>query len=229
MCPSLNPLDTLHLQLRLEGKSLVGIDRLRQVEIVPDEETPLMLLAQLVDQEIVVYYDEVLQPELYAELVAQIHDISFPIINPLLGFLKTQTISFEVGHYKTYIFPPRFADSAITDVACCSKHDIKIQAFGFDSFAEQFYAIERDGKIVSACASTRENELCGEAWVFTETEHRNLGFAQKVVSAWAHGLISKSKVPFYSHKIDNLASANLAKRLELQPVFEEIVISYMNV
>jgi hypothetical protein len=28
-------------------------------------------------------------------------------------------------------------------------------------------------------------------------------------------------VPFYSHRIENLASANLARTLELIPVFEE--------
>lgn len=222
-------LDYLHLQLRLEGKKLVGNNRLTQVEVVPGEDIPLMLLAQLADQKMVIYFDEALQPKLYSELTKQIHNISFPTINPLLDFLKTQSISFEVGHYKTHIFSPHFSDSVNTDVVCHSKHDSKIQAFGFDGFAEQVYAIERNGKIVSACVSIRENEFCGEAWVFTELEHRNLGFAQKVASAWAHGLISTGKVPFYSHKIENLASANLAKRLELQPVFEEIVISYMKV
>ena len=222
-------LDYLHLQLRLEGKELVDNNRLRQVEVVPGEDIPLMLLAQLADQKMVIYFDEALQPKLFSELTKQIHNISFPTINPLLNFLKTQNISFEIGRYKTYIFHPHFVDSDMTDVVCHSKHDPKIQTFGFDGFAEQVYAIERDGMAVSACVSTRENEQCGEPWVYTDPQYRNLGLAQRVVDVWAQHLIKAGKVPFYSHKMENIASANLANRLGLQPVFEEIVISYMNV
>ena len=92
-------------------------------------------------------------------------------------------------------------------------------------FAESVYAVERDDKIISACVSTRENDFCGEAWVYTDTSYRHQGYAQKVVGAWATSLISAGKVPFYSHKIQNVASANLAKCLGLKPVFEEIVFT----
>jgi predicted GNAT family acetyltransferase len=77
--------------------------------------------------------------------------------------------------------------------------------------------------------SVRENDQCGEAWVYTDPAYRQLGFARQAVCAWAQKMLSAGKVPFYSHKIGNLASANLAKRLELQPVFEEISISHKNV
>jgi hypothetical protein len=43
----MNLLDYLRLQLRLEGKEIVSDNLLRQVEIVPDEEMPLFLIAQL--------------------------------------------------------------------------------------------------------------------------------------------------------------------------------------
>jgi len=225
----MNPLDYLHLQLRLEGKEIIRNNLLRQVEVVPDEEVPLILIVQFEDQEIIAYYDETLQPKLHSELTEQIHNISFPTIDRLLDFLKTHNISFEVGYYKTYIFAPRFVDSFITDVVCYSKHDPKIQEFGFDGFAEKIYAIEQAGKIVSACVSTRENKFCGEAWVYTDPQFRNQGLALKVVNAWSRNLITAGKIPFYSHKLENIASTNLANRLGLQPVFEEIVISYVNV
>ena len=77
--------------------------------------------------------------------------------------------------------------------------------------------------------SVRENERCGEAWVYTDPPFRHLGLARQVISAWAQSMIAAGKVPFYSHKMTNIASANLANRLELQPVFEEIAISYMTV
>jgi predicted GNAT family acetyltransferase len=61
--------------------------------------------------------------------------------------------------------------------------------------------------------------------VYTNPEYRKQGFAQKVVNTWAGSLIDAGKVPFYSHKIENAASANLARKLGLRPVFEEISIA----
>ena len=223
----MDAIDYLHLQLRLEGKDVVGTDSLRQVEIVSDEEMPLMLIALLADKQVVAYYDEALSIGLHTELTQRIQNAALPNLDALLDFLGTQNISSTVGHYKTYIFLEKPAN--FDGVNCYTKHDPKVKAFGFDGFAEQVYAIERDGRIVSACVSTRENNYCGEAWVYTDPEYRNLGFAQQVVCVWAQCMMKTGKVPFYSHKMENTASANLAKRLGLQPIFEEIVISYANV
>lgn len=222
-------MDYLHMQLRLEGKSMVGADSLRRVEIVPNEDMPLMVIAKLADNQMIAYYDESLSTELHTELAERIHNTAFPKIDLLREFLVSQSIPFEVGHYKTNIFPLHFMNSTVGNVVCHSKRDSKIQVFGFDGFAEQIYAIEQDGKIISACVSTRENDSCGEAWVYTDSQYRHRGFAQQVVITWARSLVSANKVPFYSHHTENVASANLAKRLGLQPVFEEIVISYSNV
>lgn len=222
----MNPLDALRLQLRLEGKEIVRDNLLRQVEVVPDEEVPLILIAELADKKLVAYFDEALPIELSEELTKQVPDITFPNIGPLSTVLQERNIFFEVGHYKTYIFPEGYAAFNDEVVACYSKHDPKVQVFGFDGFAESVFAMERDGKIVSACVSTRENDFCGEAWVYTDESYRHRGFAQKVVSAWAASLLLTGKIPFYSHQIQNNASAALAQRLRLQPVFEEIVISH---
>ena len=221
----MNPLDYLRLQLRLEGKEIVSDNLLRQVEIVRDEDVPLFLLAQLADESLVAYFDEALQTELREQLKARLSSFALPNIESLSSFLQSINISFEVGQYKTYIFPERYASFENEAAGRFSKHYSKVQDFGFDGFSESVYAIERDGKIVSACVSTRENDFCGEAWVYTDPEYRNQGLAQKVVGAWATSLILAGKVPFYSHKVQNTASANLAKRLSLQPVFEEIVFS----
>jgi hypothetical protein len=221
----MNPLEYLHLQLRLEGKEVFNGDQLRQVEAVPDEEMPLMILAQLADKQFVAYYDESISPELYAELRHRIRGLMFSEIQPLLEFLTTQNISVDIGHYKTYIIPAQLKDAS-AEVKCLHKGDVLVQAFGFGGFAEHVYAVERDGKIVSACVSTRENQFCGEAWVFTAEAYRNQGFARQTVLAWGKAMLNAGKVPFYSHKIENITSANLAKRLELKSVFEEIGVSY---
>ena len=219
----MDPLNYLHLQMRLEGKEIFNECLIRQVEAVPDEELPLTLIAQLAGGALVTYYDESMSPDLQKELAACLRDTEFPNIDALLNILRIHTTEFETGHYKTYVFAS--TPSSTFDVRCLSKKDPRVKEFGFDSLAESVYAIERDGKLVSACVSTRENETCGEAWVFTAPEYRHQGLAQKVVSAWAGSLMSASKVPFYSHKIDNVASANLARLLKLQPVFEEISIT----
>ena len=65
----MDSLHYLHMQLLLEGKSVIGKDAVRQVEIVSDEELPLMLIAQLADQNIIAYFDETLIPGLRAEMV----------------------------------------------------------------------------------------------------------------------------------------------------------------
>jgi hypothetical protein len=222
----MNPLEYLRLQLRLEGKELLHNNLLRQVEILPDEEMPLMVIAQLSGSNLVAYFDQSLQIDFREDLKEQFSTIRFPNIEPVYAFLQSRNITFGVGHYKTYIFPERYVSFADTSVGPFSKYDPKAQVFGFDGLAEQVYGIERDDQIISACVSARENDFCGEAWVYTDPEYRHQGFAQKVVGVWATSLLLAGKVPFYSHKIENNASANLAKRLGLEPVFEEIVISY---
>ena len=219
----MRPLDYLHLQMRLEGMEVIDECLLRQVQVVPGEDVPMLLIAQPVDARVVVYYEEAISSDLQQSLSVHVPEIEFPQIDRLLEASKSHHIDTQVGHYKTYIFPSPPENQF--DVISLSKNDASVKAFGFDRFAESVYAIHKDGAVISACVSARENEQCGEAWVYTSPEHRHQGLAQKVVSTWAKRLIDAGKVPFYSHKIENTASANLAAKLGLQPVFEEIVIS----
>lgn len=225
----MDTIDQLRLQLRLEGKVVVGENSLRQVEVVPGEEMPFMVVASLPTRELVAYYNEALPGGLRAELDRQVRSMDFPNISPLVDILRAQDPNLEIGYFKTFTLPKRYIDATLDEVAILHKTDPKVKAFGFDGFAEQVHAIAQDGRIVSACVSARENGSCGEAWVYTDENHRHRGFARKVVGAWAKGLLSAGKVPFYSHKVENLASAELAKRLGLVPAFEEIIISRMNV
>lgn len=217
----MDPLPCLLLQMNLEGKALVGPWFMRQVEAIPGEELPLVLTARLSGGELVAYYDEAISPHLQQQLAAS-GDLDFPNVDPWLRILERQNVAFALEHYKTYIFAA--LPSEEPGVSCLSRDDPKVKAFDFDHFGAQIYAVERDGKLVSACVSVRENEKCAEAWVFTDPVYRHKGFARAVVDAWARSLLKQGKVPFYSHKIDNLPSARLAERLGLQPVFEQIAI-----
>lgn len=107
---------------------------------------------------------------------------------------------------------------------CLTKDDPKIVDFGFHGLADEVYAIESSGRILSACVSSRQNSTCAEAWVFTYPDHRRRGLAQQVVMAWAGSIKAEGLIPFYSHNTENTNSAFLAKRLNLVGVFEETVI-----
>lgn len=222
----MNPREYFRLQLRLEGKEIVNGNLLKQVEVVPGEEVPLMMIVRFANEEPAIYFDEALQADIQRELTSRASDAPSPGIDSLLEFLRQQSISFETEQYKTYLFPARPYQFA--DVKCFSKSDPLIKDFGFGDFAANVYAVERDGKIVSACVSVRENEKCAEAWVYTDPNYRKQGLAQRVVKVWANKMLKVNKVPFYSHAIHNSASANLARSLGLQPIFEEIVISRTN-
>ncbi len=219
----MQPLATLHLQLRLEGKEIVNECFIREVEMIPGEDLPLLLIAQLANGTIVVYYDEAISPDLQGALAGNIVNAKFATTDPLLDVLKQPNLPFEVSHYKTYVFTSMPLSDR--DVHCFSKDHKIVKAFRFNGFAGQVYAIEREGNVVSACVSARENETCGEAWVYTAPDFRHQGLAQKVVNTWAGSLMRAGKLPLYSHKIENVASANLARTLGLQAVFEEISIT----
>jgi hypothetical protein len=151
-----NPIDYLHLQLELEGKSVIGDTCLHQLEVVPGEEMPLLLIAQLTGRKRVAYADEALDPILHEELLRRARSVHFPQIGPLLEFLTLKNIPFEVEHYKTYLIPAHNTAIPDEEVICLSREDLKVREFGFGDFAEKVFVIERNGTIASACVSARE-------------------------------------------------------------------------
>ncbi len=221
----MDPLTYLELQLRLEGRKLIGDARMAQVESPPDGNPLLMLVARLATGEVVAYYNEALPAELMGRLAGCVSTLEFPRLDPLLDILISNDLKPETSHSRTYLFPAQFTNAPDADVGSYSSDHPKIKAFQFDRFAGRVYAIERDERIASACASMREDGHCGEAWVYTDPAYRNQGLAQRVVTVWARSLIRAAKTPFYRHILDNHASAALASRLGLRPVFEEVSIT----
>ncbi len=219
----MHSLEYLHLQMRLEGKRL-NQNGLMESFLPQGDDLPLVLVAQTFDEHTIAYFSERMSPELLERLSACANQINFPNVDTLLKILYSYDIQPEEGHYKTYVFPEHYAQIKINRVNCFSKDDPKVKAFGFDKLADQVYAIEDRGVILSACVAVRQNSESAESWVFTAPEHRRKGLGQLVVMAWAKGMLHAGIVPFYSHKIQNVASAKLANRLGLIPVFEEIAI-----
>lgn len=221
----MKPVDYLHLQMELEG--IKQCDNNLITRISPDtREFPLAIYVLTSDREEVVCFDDKLPQELLGKLMEASRQ-TFRV-GSLSEIFYSARIVTTVGYFKTYIFPDYFADIFLNDVICFNRDNPKIVAFGFDGLAEKVYAIERDGKIVSACVSARQNSKAGEAWVFTHPDHRRKGLAQRTVSVWAGSLQREGLVPFYSHEVKNFSSAGLAQKLNLIPTFEETVVERTN-
>jgi RimJ/RimL family protein N-acetyltransferase len=217
--------DYLHLQMELEGIQNCGGNLITRM--FPEvEDFPLILLAQTKDHQKILYFDEQISPIALKNKLTKVDLQSFEVGYAVNAF-HSYGIRTQVGRYKTYIFPEMFRDAEAKRVKCLRQDDPKVIAFGFDGLAEQVYAIEESGKIISACVSSRENKKSAESWVFTDPEHRGKGLAAQVVKAWARSVLREGKVPFYSHAFENIGSAKLAKKLLLVHMYEETVIEYV--
>jgi predicted GNAT family acetyltransferase len=118
---------------------------------------------------------------------------------------------------KSYVFPAMSPELYRDAVRLNESHRALIEQFNpnMKPNDKAVYAIIADGQIASTCASSRENEYAGEAWVQTLPPFRGRGYARQVTAAWAHDLQRQGKTPFYSHKLSNLASQSVAQGLAL--------------
>jgi hypothetical protein len=124
--------------------------------------------------------------------------------------------SFHIG--LSYIFPDRPPlDLSTTAVRLDASHAPLISRFdpGIILAGRPVYGSIADGELASVCMSSREDNRSGEAWVYTRPAYRGRGYAAAATLAWAQALQAQGKVPFYSHKLSNVASAAVARRLGL--------------
>jgi RimJ/RimL family protein N-acetyltransferase len=77
------------------------------------------------------------------------------------------------------------------------------------------FAVVRDGRAVSICASARTARRAAEAGVETLPEWRGKGFATTATAAWAREIRRRGLEPLYSTTWDNRASRGVARRLGL--------------
>jgi RimJ/RimL family protein N-acetyltransferase len=220
----MDPIEYLFLQMKLEGKGYNQDGLITSLGPV-SEDIPLVILAKVNDGKQVSFYGSSLPIEIQDDISSQ--KITFSDGKQLFGKIRSNNIPVRVGHYKTYIFPDIFEEQNTNEVICLSKTDTRAKDFGFDKLGNSVYALLSGGVIISACVSTRQNNECAESWVYTSPENRRMGFAKKVVIAWAKENKLSNIIPFYSHEIDNIASMKLANKLGLMPVFEEVIIERM--
>jgi hypothetical protein len=219
----MEPMDFLLLQMRLEGIRLTRENLLASPSAVSDDH-PLALFVKTSDGQVASFFSEILSSELRETLYLNAKRVRFPVIDPVPELFTTAGVAIRIEHFKTYRFPKNGLNMDTPAIRCLPKQDLRILDFGFGGFADDVYAVDEEGVIVSACVSARQNEECAEAWVFTAETHRCRGLAQHVVTAWSRSIQAKKLIPFYSHAFDNVPSAKLAEKLGLFPVFEEVQI-----
>jgi hypothetical protein len=216
----MKPLEYLLLQIELEGIKRVSGNLITRISQDVDD-LPLVLLAHTSDGESLVCFDERISEEIRSKLPKDLRDFHTEMA---IEVFEQSGVQAKASHFRTYICPEIFKSANVETVKCFSPDDPKIIAFGFNGLADKVFAIENEGVILSACVSSRQNSKSAEAWVFTHPDHRRKGLALQVVTAWAGNMQKEGLVPFYSHNVENISSALLAKRLNLIPVFEETVI-----
>ena len=127
---------------------------------------------------------------------------------------------------KSYVFPDSLSPTLYPDAICLNEsHREFMERFspGMNVADKAVYAIITKGQIVSTCESSRENARAGEAWVQTLPAFRGRGYAAQVTAAWAAHLQEQGKIPFYSHKLTNLASQAVARKLGLMQYIADAV------
>ena len=88
-----------------------------------------------------------------------------------------------------------------------------------------FIAIVKEGQAVCVCGSVRIGDNAHHAGVETLPEYRRRGYAARAVSAWASAVRACGANPLYSTSLDNIASQNVARRLEMTTIGTDYAIT----
>ena len=119
-----------------------------------------------------------------------------------------------------YQFPESFSNSErltlIDDEAMLQKHFMGWTNGEIKAGAAPVMGIVTDGYPVSVCFCARRSDVAAEAGVETVTAFRGLGFAPRVVAAWADAVRASGRVPLYSTNWNNSASRRVAEKLGLE-------------
>jgi GNAT superfamily N-acetyltransferase/shikimate kinase len=144
----------------------------------------------------------------YANLPAVLHarleDMppAFTLDEPeqVLAYLREAYPRAEVFCAHTYVFARTPEPEAFPDVVYRSKG----------------YEVLVHGDTVSRAWSPDESETAAELAVETHPNYRRQGYARQAASAWAAANLAAGKMPFFSHRLGNQASQELARSLRVE-------------
>ncbi|MCA9373372.1 GNAT family N-acetyltransferase [Candidatus Woesebacteria bacterium] len=226
----INPSVCFFAQLQLEGLGVVDANRLVKIESSHfdaerqrDDHPPNVLLTRFSDKTSI-YFTHSLPQELVDTIQNEDLEDVLTTTNNITAILKAASLFHEFEQSITYTIP-NLGDLTFEGTrSIVASDDPLINQFN-PTFYRKFpmaYAVLHESKVVSCCVSSRENDRAGEAWIFTLPEYRKQGFGSKAVLFWASELQKAGKIPLYSHIDSNSSSRNLAHKLNLMQVFENV-------
>jgi ribosomal protein S18 acetylase RimI-like enzyme len=84
------------------------------------------------------------------------------------------------------------------------------------------FVILVDGVVVAQAWTVAGNARASEVEVETLPDFRRRGYARQVVAAWAADTLSNGRAVFYSHTVDNAASAGVSRSLGFIHLSDEV-------
>ena len=217
----MKPVRYLLCQMELEGIRILGDHLIARVSSdTPD--FPLMIIACTADGQRLTVVDDHLPRYLRTALLESKPEFSRG--EAAVRILEVCGIIARANEYQTHIFPEHVTLEPSEQVKCLATDDPRVKALGMGGLPGRVYAIEKDGQLLSACVSSRQNHRSAEAWVVTHPRYRRKGYGRSVVAAWGMAAQAEGLIPFYSHDVRNEPSALLAQSLGLSQAFTETVI-----
>jgi hypothetical protein len=223
---AMNPLDLLHVHLRLEGIELNAEGRLVRIPGQYPDEIPRLYAARFADGHVAYCRDDVVETlckgwrtlladELFGPTASVSSRLGEPLDEVWSGYscVFTREPRGSTGH------TTRLTDRYLNPSNRAILADLDPE---LDPTTRRIFGVYHARQLVSMCASTRENDEAAEAWVKTVREHRGQGYARAAIAAWAGSVMAEGKLAFYSHRADNRASRAVALSLGLVPFIQDV-------
>lgn len=226
----INPKTLFLAQLELEGLQIINGNRIVKVptdhfDIEKRENTePPKVIAVNFGKEINIFYFDKMPDSIVTDL-EKLEKHSFIGEQDKIIEILRRNNQFNKANYSiSYVFPSAIEVDRESTKIFIGSEDEAIKQFD-PTFYRKYpmvYAAMQGDEIVACCVSSRESDKAGEAWIFTLPKFRKQGFGFKAVQLWASELQKQGKIPLYSHEISNIASQELARKLDIIKVFENV-------
>jgi hypothetical protein len=213
----MNALELIRIHLELECIGIDDNNNLYQISCANPDDLPRFYIAHH-DRGYSRYFRYDLPQFICDQLIALAPPTALHDTEAVRIILAQDAPCQEMHVGKSYVFPASLSPGLYADAVHLNEsHRALIDSFspGMNVTDKAVFAILAEEQVVSTCESSRENERAGEAWVQTLSAFRGRGYAQQVTAAWASHLQQQGKIPFYSHKLTNLASQSVAHKLGL--------------
>ena len=198
-----SPLALLHQQLALERKGVDSSGRLFRLPGENPDDMPRVLAARLADGSYVAYLRDDLPETVMAEFRALTPEQLYHEHAQVLGILGASGPAWR-GRTCFFSESPR-----------PEEYPLAVQRDGT-------FVVEVDGVAAAEAWSSRSTDFAAELAVETRPEFQRRGYGRQVCAAWASHQLAAGRIAFYSHNVENTASAALARSLRVQHFMDNV-------